>query len=189
MIYVIESGEFFKVGFTAKNFEKYRAKAYNTHNPNWKLTMLMEGDYNLEVCLHKRLKGYNHRGEWFNKFDGWEDFIKDIIHHNTHKDFEGYNPYGDEVFSSVNTSDVFSMGLTDSEIKLWIYIVLYYNKSKGCEKMPSYIELDCNYLGKSIFKNRHDALKGILKLQSLDLLRKYNGRKNLYSASPKYVQY
>lgn len=77
MIYIIESGNYFKVGFT-KSPESWsnRIESYNTHNPDWTILKTIEGgSRKLETYLHLKLKDYLHRGEWFNKFDGWLDTV------------------------------------------------------------------------------------------------------------------
>lgn len=187
MIYIIESGDYFKVGYTAKDFQTQRSKAYNTHNPDWKLVEILEGDSMLEVFLHKKLKPYRHRGEWFTKFDGWYNFIIDIVENSTDADFQSYNPYGREKYNDKDIPNVFKMGLNNAEMKFWLYIMCYYGYNNNSGKLPNNIELNPNYLGKTLFKNRHEAMKGILKLQSLDLIRKYGKKKDLYSASPRHI--
>lgn len=77
MIYVIESGNYFKVGFT-NNWES-RKTVYNTHNPDWKTYMRFEGDMNLETGIKRALKKYKHRGEWFNKIENWQIILLKII--------------------------------------------------------------------------------------------------------------
>ena len=77
MIYVIESGNYFKVGFTT-NLDS-RKCAYDTHNPDWKIYMVFEGDMALETGIQRELKKYNHRGEWFNKFENWQVELMRVI--------------------------------------------------------------------------------------------------------------
>lgn len=77
MIYVIESYEYFKVGFT-KNWET-RKGAYNTHCPKWSLVFLWEGCMGLESHFHNELAGEEKPSfEWFEKFDGWEKNLQNI---------------------------------------------------------------------------------------------------------------
>src|SRR5690606_36511203 len=82
MIYVIESGDYFKVGFTAKDFQTERAKTYDTHNPDWNLISTHEGNKKLETKLLKLLKPYKSKGEWFNKFNDWYDLVYSYIKNN-----------------------------------------------------------------------------------------------------------
>lgn len=65
MIYLIESGNFYKIGFT-ENL-KSRMKQYATHNPDCKLIDSFEGYKEDEKQLHKLCKEFNHSSEWFNK--------------------------------------------------------------------------------------------------------------------------
>lgn len=65
MIYLMESGEYYKIGY-AKDVEK-RMKAYNTHNPNYKLIDVMEGTKSDEAALHELCQEYQDKLEWFTK--------------------------------------------------------------------------------------------------------------------------
>lgn len=65
MIYLIESGNFYKIGFT-ENL-KSRMKQYATHNPDCKLIDSFEGYIEDEKQLHELCKEFNHSSEWFNK--------------------------------------------------------------------------------------------------------------------------
>lgn len=65
MIYLIESGNFYKIGFT-ENL-KPRMKQYATHNPDCKLIDSFEGYIEDEKQLHELCKEFNHSSEWFNK--------------------------------------------------------------------------------------------------------------------------
>lgn len=63
-LYLIQSGEYLKIGFT-KNLQE-RIKSYNTHNPNYKLLETRDGTYADESYLHKKLKKFsiNRNSEW-----------------------------------------------------------------------------------------------------------------------------
>lgn len=80
MIYLIESGDYYKIGY-AENLEK-RLKAYNTHNPDYKVVDTIEGSKYYETLLHKLCAEYNKRSEWFIKCNEvlilWNNF-KNII--------------------------------------------------------------------------------------------------------------
>lgn len=65
MIYLIESGNFYKIGFT-ENL-KSRMKQYATHNPDYRLIDNFDGDKEDEKELHELCKEFNHSSEWFNK--------------------------------------------------------------------------------------------------------------------------
>lgn len=58
MIYLIESGNFYKIGFT-ENL-KSRMKQYATHNPDCKLIDSFEGYIEDEKQLHELCKEFNH---------------------------------------------------------------------------------------------------------------------------------
>lgn len=77
MIYIIENSNHFKIGFT-NNWES-RKLAYNTHNPDWREVLLMEGSVTLESLIKKQLKVHQHRGEWFLKFDNWLESLLEMI--------------------------------------------------------------------------------------------------------------
>ena len=64
MVYFIQSGEYVKVGYTANLKSRY--KQYVTENPNpVYLLATINGGYDIERKIHKQLKDYKHRGEWF----------------------------------------------------------------------------------------------------------------------------
>lgn len=65
MIYLIESGNFYKIGFI-ENL-KSRMKQYATHNPDCKFVDSFNGDREDEKELHELCKEFNHSSEWFNK--------------------------------------------------------------------------------------------------------------------------
>lgn len=65
MIYLIESGEYYKIGY-AQNVDD-RMKTYNTHNPNYKLIDAMPGTRSDEAVLHELCAEYQNKLEWFNK--------------------------------------------------------------------------------------------------------------------------
>lgn len=63
MIYLIDNGQYLKIGFT-NNIES-RLKTYKTHNPNCELLMQKDGDKKDETALHKLCKPYKYDREWF----------------------------------------------------------------------------------------------------------------------------
>lgn len=65
MIYLIESGEYYKIGYT-QDLDK-RLKQYATHNPNVKLIDIQEGDTKDENNLHYMCKPFLVENEWFKK--------------------------------------------------------------------------------------------------------------------------
>lgn len=64
MIYVLKENQNLKVGYSS-NLDK-RLKQYKTHNNNFSLLMITEGDRILEKEIHLKLKDYKIRTEWFN---------------------------------------------------------------------------------------------------------------------------
>ena len=61
MLYLIKSGEWYKIGY-AKNVAK-RLDAYNTHNPNYELLGVKEGTLEDETSYHKSQSQYPQRYE------------------------------------------------------------------------------------------------------------------------------
>lgn len=78
MIYLIESDNYYKVGYT-KDW-KERERAYNTHNPDFKLIGLKDGDKRVETQLHQLLSAYKYKLEWFIKckevLSIWKNYFK-----------------------------------------------------------------------------------------------------------------
>lgn len=193
MIYVIESGNYFKVGYTSQKEDTFdktkRASVYNTHNPDWKLAYTMdEGNLELETYVHRSLKPYKHRGEWFNKFEGWKEYVIDLLRGTPSEIYMKYNPYGEVVFEEGRMLDVFNLGLSRMDLDLWMYIMCRYGFINNSGKLPSSIELNPATLEKSIFsKKRRQIIKSINKLMEADLIRPYGKKRHLYAASPIYI--
>lgn len=70
MLYLIESSNYIKIGY-AKDVDK-RIKQYETHNPKFNLIDATIGDLTDEAELHRNLKPYKYKNEWFY-------FNKDVI--------------------------------------------------------------------------------------------------------------
>lgn len=68
MLYLMESGDYFKVGFTNGLKEFYgRMGLYKNHNPDYRLLKVTDGDYLDEGLFHEFFKPFHQRGEWFRK--------------------------------------------------------------------------------------------------------------------------
>lgn len=73
MLYLIESSDYYKIGY-ASDIDR-RLKQYNTHNPDYVIIDIKEGDTKDEALLHKKCKEFRIKGEWFEKcadvLDAW----------------------------------------------------------------------------------------------------------------------
>ena len=56
MLYLIESGDFYKIGYT-KQLE-HRVREYKIYNPCFNLVCFKEGDVVDETLLHRKCKNY-----------------------------------------------------------------------------------------------------------------------------------
>lgn len=72
MLYLLESSDYYKIGY-AKDLSK-RLRSYSTHNPDYRIIDVMDGDRSQELFLHNLCRSYRYKLEWFYK----EDFILDI---------------------------------------------------------------------------------------------------------------
>lgn len=67
MLYLIKQEtkeqNYLKIGY-AKNVQE-RLKTYNTHNADFKLLDIIEGDRDLEMYAHNLALNYVYKGEWF----------------------------------------------------------------------------------------------------------------------------
>lgn len=81
MLYLIKSGEYFKIGFSSSSNLKNRIDAYLTCNPDFELVGIREGTRSEESKYHKCLKflGLQHpeRMEWFREKEGILDILKE----------------------------------------------------------------------------------------------------------------
>jgi hypothetical protein len=65
MLYLIESSDYYKIGY-ASDIDR-RLKQYNTHNPDYIVLDIKEGDTKDEALLHRKCKEFRIKGEWFEK--------------------------------------------------------------------------------------------------------------------------
>jgi hypothetical protein len=65
MVYLIESDDYYKIGYTA-NLEQ-RIKSYNTCNPNFKIIDTRNGSKEDESALHTLCADFREKLEWFKK--------------------------------------------------------------------------------------------------------------------------
>lgn len=65
MIYLIESDDYYKIGYTS-NLEQ-RIKSYNTCNPNFKIIDTRNGSREDESALHTLCEDFREKFEWFKK--------------------------------------------------------------------------------------------------------------------------
>jgi len=81
MIYFIQADNYVKVGYTS-NLKK-RFQDYVTENPN-KVILIAQcnGAYDIENKIHKQLKDFHHRAEWFHLNKESETLIKKIVKEN-----------------------------------------------------------------------------------------------------------
>lgn len=82
--YIIQSGRFHKIGKTT-NLSN-RLKQYSTHNPDYQLTMILEGDY--EDYLHYYFQQYLYKTEWFIFPEDWKDLLDHSDYKNKSKLFK-----------------------------------------------------------------------------------------------------
>lgn len=73
MLYLIECSDYYKIGY-ASDIDR-RLKQYNTHNPDYVVIDIKEGDTRDEALLHRKCKEFRIKGEWFEKcadvLDAW----------------------------------------------------------------------------------------------------------------------
>lgn len=85
MLYFIKSGKYVKIGY-AKDVQK-RLCQYYTHNPDYILLDKIQGDLKMEKFLHRILKPYQYRTEWFYNvpeiYDIWNDYKQIILDYNS----------------------------------------------------------------------------------------------------------
>lgn len=84
MIYLIQSGNFLKIGYTSDIVK--RMKQYNTCNPDYILLGITEGNREDEKRLHNKFSKLKHKNEWF--------YYNDSIL----KEFKSYGTVSDDEF-------------------------------------------------------------------------------------------
>lgn len=73
--YILKSDKWYKVG-RAINMDS-RLKTYETHNPNFEVIYVVDGDY--ESCLHDYYSDKRDKGEWFLVDSDDIQFIKENL--------------------------------------------------------------------------------------------------------------
>lgn len=199
MLYLIESNEFYKVGYS-KNISAMhkRVSSYNTHNPSFKLISVSVGTPAIEKTIHSLLSSLKHRGEWFHKDDYvlevWNNYYKPLevgVEHFTTEVIEAsitYNLVYKKYKAMVDGLDV---EWTELELKSKYYKMIdNYYKFKG--NIPA-SELICNQFNfidnaelKSDIMNEFRPnirySRGDIKKKLNELYRKYEvDKKGLYS--------
>jgi hypothetical protein len=81
MIYLIESGDFYKIG-KSKNVEE-RLKSYRLHNPDTILIDTADVNDDLEKVAHDMLMDLKHDSEWFRK----DQRVIDVFNHIKNGDY------------------------------------------------------------------------------------------------------
>lgn len=183
MVYILQSGEYFKVGFS-KDVVK-RMSAYNTHNPDWVLKLTIKGGVDLEAYLKRKLREYKHRGEWFLMFDGWLGYVEELA--NRYDPAKEGTPHWECKYDKEKATSVFKIGLSRSEFDLWFSIVMYYGFHNNSGKLPPYIELDPKVFGAAIKQKPAVTRKAIVTLIQKGLIKKHRRGKHKYEANPMYI--
>lgn len=119
MLYFIKSQNYVKIGYS-QDFETLvdRMESYLTHNPEFTLISFTEfGKRSDEKALHKLLKNYQHRTEWFKNtleiFQTWDQYVnnKNLIPKNCYFTF----PYDFDEFKNLNYKQVWDSNLIPIE--------------------------------------------------------------------------
>lgn len=125
MIYVIESGDYFKVGYTKDETTlEQRRLGYYTHNPDCAFVREYKGSINIERFIHKGLSKHRVRGEWFNKFNDWENQVQALYDVAVKKEETPQPP--SPIFKAPDTNCKNPMALlTDKGCRAWFIIWTY----------------------------------------------------------------
>lgn len=80
MLYLIKSGDYFKIGCSKdKETLERRLAVYDSCNPDYEILKIIDGDFLLEGLYHLYYKDLLHRGEWFYiPKEGIEVILKDF---------------------------------------------------------------------------------------------------------------
>ena len=175
MLYLIKSGDYYKIGYTDNMY--IRLKDYRTHNPDIHLIGMKEGTLEDESNYHKELSDYIIRGEWMQvpneKIEQLKkDFIKvDIIPTRKESkklsDFQKYKTYTEK---DVNKESVdLKVSATGKRILKFIFDYL------GVKDNKVIITTEC-CMKSCGFKNRKSIRDGIIELLDKNILTRSSAR-------------
>lgn len=182
MIYLIQSDNFLKIGFT--NDLKARMNAYNTHNPKFKLINSKEGTTEDEKTLHNKFKHLKSKTEWF-------VFSEEII--------DGFNNYI-PINKNLNRGDYIQVYLEDmsglmqisskNEILilmwLWKFSVYVDENQTGIGNMISLNKTLLNKISYETSIQEQSIRNMISSLKKKNLLLTKDGERGVYYLNPVY---
>jgi hypothetical protein len=147
--YLIQQGNYLKIGYTSNL--KHRLKQYNTHNADYKLLSVINGDYERE--LHSMFENLKYRDEWFHYSD-------DII-----KQFRFYKKK--PIDKNLNKTRTPFSKLEKRNVIDFIMLCIKYSLRSPLDSNPFIVTWDCNFkkdlIDNNLLKKKHTILKLLLE--------------------------
>ena len=180
MIYLIESQDYYKIGYT-KNITS-RLKSYNTTNPNFTLLLTEEGDTTDESTLHHLCKEYRYKLEWFHKnpkiLEIWNTYFS-----NKPKENEV------SVIVMLDNSEFYSLSKAESNVLSVAWLMSSYYSDPEF-KFPGN-RISCDKQFRDIVHNKTGLAESTIKaaiasLAQKEMLLKDKEYKGIYYLNPDY---
>lgn len=171
MIYLIESSNYYKIGFTTDL--DTRIKSYITANPDFRLIDTKIGSKQDETNLHKLCKKYKYKNEWFFKNEEilniWNSFIPE--NKNTSKESDHFIVYTDNLSSFYNLK-------SENARKLLVWLCCHAEWNTG--------EVNLTAADRSIITEELKICNNTItnNLQSLKKLNLISGEKGKFIINP-----
>lgn len=173
MIYIIESGEYFKIGFATN--VKNRMSTYRTHNPNIQLVHSFEGSMEDEKKLHLALKQYRYKLEWFHKFDNWFSVINNV----------GLD-CGIDFNKVKEIKRITDLNLNTLEFNIAFTLIIQVGMNNSFNRKLENVILEIQHL-KELFKTGTTKIKGAIQTLIDNEFIKATGNKNNYIVNSDYI--
>ena len=139
MLYLLESTNYFKIGYTTNI--KSRLSTYKTHNPDIKLIQTKDGTKNDEKILHKICEKYRFNNEWFHKNDivinSFLNYTTQVWDQLTEIEIKLKNKIDNIIndLDKITNSEKYYIGVIDYEINKFFSEVKDMNKPELYEKV------------------------------------------------------
>lgn len=173
MIYIIESGDYFKIGFATN--VRNRMATYRTHNPNIQLIHSFEGSLDDEKKLHLALKEYHYKLEWFHKFDNWFTVISNV----------GLD-CGIDFNRTKEVKSITDLKLDTLEFNIAFSLIVQVGMNNSFDRKLENVILEIQYL-KKLFKTGTTKLKNAIQGLIDKKFITPTGNKNIYVVNTDYI--
>lgn len=180
MIYLIESENYYKIGYT-KDLNQ-RLKSYNTVNPDYVVLLVEEGEISDETELHNLCKKFHYKLEWFHKnpeiINIWNNYFTEK---KNNSDVCTIN------ISLLNNPELYNLSKAEFNVLsvMWFMASTYYSNHALGNR------ISCDKQFRDIVHNKTNLAESTIKAAIADLVKKNmlikdKDYKGVYYLNPDY---